>query len=248
MASSLPGTSTIPPQPWDRKHNPVPATDGHRSYEAYRPCLRWEFAFMCPFCLLHEVQIAPHGAKTSGQFWLEHLETSESRPDLRSKYENIVYSCRRCNSARGIRRRTDAKGRRLLDPTRDIWCEHFCWFGYELRPVSEEGSYTAEAYDVNSPVKVALREERKLLVHEALTLLRSGPQMLDELMMDAEKLPIDRRLLRFKIASQLRQGILRARRALGKLSTIPHDADTVCRCVDANAHDLRPWIDTVVAD
>src|SRR5262249_26671335 len=89
-----------------------------RAYEQFRPCLRWEFSFTCPFCLLHEAQVCPAGAAASSQYWIEHLSPQSERPELRNVYSNLVHACRRCNLARRYRPSVDSRKPRLLDRVR----------------------------------------------------------------------------------------------------------------------------------
>jgi hypothetical protein len=44
----LPPATQPPRQPTIRRHEPKPA-QGEEGYQAYRPCLRWEFGFTCAF-------------------------------------------------------------------------------------------------------------------------------------------------------------------------------------------------------
>jgi hypothetical protein len=230
----------IPPSPWHRRHSPKPATASSRGYEVYRPCLRWEFGFACPFCLLHEVQVAPTGARGSRTFWIEHVLTSKESPDDRSEYMAIVYACARCNNARGSRPSTQ-DGAALLNPSVQSWSEHFQWSGHELKPITEDAKLTAEVYDINSPVKLGLREELERIIDENVRLLRSGPAMISELMADLDSLPSDRRVSRLQIISQLHSCLIRARSSLERLRAVPHDADVTCRCESPPPYDLPAW-------
>ncbi len=180
--SVLPSAPALPSAPIDRRHAPESEAELDRGYERFRPCLRWEFSFACPFCLLHEAQLSPTGAAGAAQFWIEHLEPQAARPDLRNTYANVVYACRRCNLARHQRPRTDGRGRRLLDPCADAWSAHFGYEQDELVPLGPDAQYTATAYDINSPPKVALRRDRREAIDEALYILATVPALLDEVM------------------------------------------------------------------
>lgn len=126
------------------------------SYRAFRPCLRWDFGFVCAACLLHERALGPEGW---GQTTAEHVfaqSEDESRVD---DYSNLLYLCRRCNSVRKNRARTDRRGRRLLDPRIEPWADHFVVSGdrIEPRPGDADAEYTEWAYDLNDPMKVEVR-------------------------------------------------------------------------------------------
>jgi hypothetical protein len=206
--------------------------------------LRWEFSFSCALCLLHETQVCPEGAAGSSQFWIEHLELQSERPDLRSTYTNVIYACRRCNLARRSHSRIDAFGRRLLDPCSDTWAEHFLSEGDELLARTPNGEYTAATYDVNDPVKVALRRDRREAIDESLHVLGTVPALLEQLMqgIDFHRRPEQR--LRLEIAEQLHKSLAAARRTLIQLSAVPTDANSDCSC-DRAACELP---ETVLAD
>lgn len=230
MTSVLPSTPVLPSSPIDRRHAPEVEADLDRGYERFRPCLRWEFSFACPFCLLHEAQLSPTGAAGTAQFWIEHLEPQAARPDLRNTYANVVYGCRRCNLARHQRPRTDGRGRRLLDPCADVWSAHFGYEQDELVPRGPDAQYTATAYDINSPPKVALRRDRREAIEEALYVLATVPALLDEVMTGVAFLTGRDRGLRLDIAERLHKDLAAARRTLVQLSAVPADADDACAC------------------
>jgi len=239
----LPSTAPLLTAPIERRH--APATDARhdRAYEQFRSCLRWEFSFSCPFCLLHEAQVCPNGASGSSQYWIEHLEPQSERPDLRNVYGNLVYACRRCNLARRFRPRVDATGRRLLDPCTDTWSTHFRSGGDELLPATPDAAYTSEAYDVNCPEKVVLRRDRREAIDESLHVLATVPVLLRQLMVGIDFQPGHEQRLRLEIAEQLHKALAAARRTLTQLSAVPHDASRDCAC-DVQACELP---DLVVA-
>lgn len=230
MTSVLPSTPVLPKSPIDRRHAPEAEAGLDRGYERFRPCLRWEFSFVCPFCLLHEAQLSPTGAAGSAQFWIEHLEPQAARPDLRNTYANVVYACRRCNLARHQRARIDDRGRRLLDPCADIWSAHFGYEQDELVPLGPDAQYTATAYDINSPPKVALRRDRREAIEESLYVLATVPALLEEVMTGVAFLTGRDRGLRLDIAERLHKDLAAARRTLVQLSAVPADADDTCAC------------------
>jgi hypothetical protein len=220
----------LPGSAIDRRHAPETEAESDRGYERFRPCLRWEFSFACPFCLLHEAQVSPTGAAGSAQFWIEHLEPQSVRPDLRNSYGNVVYACRRCNLARHQRPRIDGRGRQLLDPCAEAWSVHFGYEGDEFVPLGPDAQYTATTYDINSPVKVALRRERREAIDEALHVLATVPQLLDEVMTGTAFLTGRNRELRLDVAERLHKDLASARRTLVQLSAVPADADDECAC------------------
>lgn len=79
-----------PDKPLVRKHNPQ-----YRSVESYRPWLRDEFNFKCPFSLLRETWFSTQ------QFEIDHLLSRKSRPDLVYAYDNLIYLFHSCNRMKG---------------------------------------------------------------------------------------------------------------------------------------------------
>ena len=106
----LPPTTEPPPEPTRRRHEPAAGR-----YQTYRACLRWDFGFTCPFCLLHEADVVLHGAEGFGVFQIEHREPqhSEAGRELVDRYENVLYICVLCNRSRWDRPVQDAQGREL---------------------------------------------------------------------------------------------------------------------------------------
>ncbi|HET7504475.1 MAG TPA: HNH endonuclease [Kofleriaceae bacterium] len=231
MIKVLPSIAQLLAAPIERNHAPLARAQHDRAYEQFRACLRWEFAFACPFCLLHEAQVCPAGAAGSAQYWIEHIEPQSDRPDLRNVYSNVVYACRRCNLARRSRPRVDSAGRRLLDPCSDIWAVHFLHQGDELCAQTSDAAYTLEAYDLNCPEKVALRRDRREAIDEAMHVLATVPALLDQLMTGIDFQGSQEQRLRLELAEHLHKALAASRRTLIQLAAIPHDANPDCACV-----------------
>ena len=75
----------------ERVHGPT----GYSSYESFRPWLRDEFTFRCVYCLKRE-----SWGQVTGEFELDHFQPQSVAPDRSLDYFNLVYACRRCNSAK----------------------------------------------------------------------------------------------------------------------------------------------------
>ncbi len=76
-----------------RKHGPL----GYTRYKSYKPWLRDEFTFRCVYCLDREAWNGPTGANV---FSTEHFTPVSVNPSLKLDYENLLYVCVRCNSAK----------------------------------------------------------------------------------------------------------------------------------------------------
>src|SRR6266404_4650262 len=97
-------------RPHLRKHGPA----GYTDYTAYKPWLRDDFHFRCVYCLERE-RWYPSG---HAAFGVDHV-LPKGTPEylaLICDYENLVYACNRCNSAK--------EDRLLLDPCAIPLAEH----------------------------------------------------------------------------------------------------------------------------
>ncbi len=75
----------------ERRHGP----SGYRQYESYRAWLRNEFSFRCVYCLQRE-----QWCNLEGVFHIDHFLPQLTHPDAVVDYDNLVYSCARCNEAK----------------------------------------------------------------------------------------------------------------------------------------------------
>ncbi len=98
-----------PQQVHVRLHGPL----GYENYQSFKPWLRDEFHFRCVYCLWRErwVAVGEHA------FSVEHLVSRVQAPDRIGDYDNLVYSCCRCNSLK-----SDAHP--VLDPCQDAYSKH----------------------------------------------------------------------------------------------------------------------------
>jgi len=83
-----------------RRHGPR----GYTDYTGYRPWLRDEFTFRCVYCLQRERWIPPAAALE-----IDHFLPVALNPELATEYDNLLYCCSTCNTAK--------RTRLLPDPT-----------------------------------------------------------------------------------------------------------------------------------
>jgi hypothetical protein len=76
----------------ERRHGPI----GYLDFGDYKPWLRDEFQFCCVYCLCRE-RWFPDG---DGAFSVDHIQPQSVVPSLAGDYDNLVYSCCHCNSAK----------------------------------------------------------------------------------------------------------------------------------------------------
>lgn len=233
----------IPPYdtPFRRRHRPGPVK-GSDGYQDFTPCLRWEFGFTCPFCLLHQAELTGSSEvplQGSALSWVEHLRLKSRYPELANDYDNCYLSCRFCNNGRGDRYpHVRQDGLRLLDPCRDAWALHFERRDDELVPLTERGRYTLEVYRLNDVHRQRRRQTRVRAIRdtprkirEALHLLReieSGPDRRSE---GAQKTSV---FLRRLIPELQQQWTV----TLERFEAVPADAPEVCHCGTRDHHSL----------
>jgi len=80
----------LPPGNPVRSHGP----GGYANYQEFKDWLRDEFAFRCVYCLEREEWYPSRSAA----FAVEHVLSQSLYPELVCVYDNLVYSCSRCNS------------------------------------------------------------------------------------------------------------------------------------------------------
>lgn len=229
---------TRPPQaPTFRRHQPQPAG----RFAAYRACLRWDFGFTCPFCLLHEADL--YGGLPGeglGATTVEHRVLRRDDASRQNDYENCLYACRLCNRSRSVLPLTES-GAYLLDPTASAWGAHFECETDLLRPFDgdPDAAYTHRAYELDDPRKVLRRRVRRELVSDRTLLLED---LRVELATLQERLNASQgQESRASLLDQLERIRSDARRALADLErylALPVDAPQSCRCQSSRYHSL----------
>lgn len=237
---------TLPPrEPTRRRHRPLPAKDWSR----YRPCLRWDFGFTCPFCLLHEADF--YGGQPGeglGGTTVEHWAPRSSDPERKDDYENCLYACRFCNRSRSVTPIL-GEGARLLDPTGEAWADHFAATGDLLAPVAGDASasYTHRAYELDDPRKVVRRQLRREVLTDRLALLRFLGAEIEPLLNLAAVLRTRNAKAFGEAMWEIRQLWKDARRAirdLDRFPAVPSDAPKACRCPSPAPFRLPPALES----
>jgi hypothetical protein len=83
-----------PPLPHVRRHGP----QGYSDYASYRPWLGDEFSFRCVYCLMRE-----QWGHVWGIYAIDHFLPVAHHPVGVTDYDNLVYACVTCNTAKGDR-------------------------------------------------------------------------------------------------------------------------------------------------
>ncbi|MBI5368597.1 MAG: hypothetical protein HZA54_16295 [Planctomycetes bacterium] len=239
----LPPQTLPPSKPTRRRHNPRPAS-GEEGYRTYRTCLRWDFGFTCPFCLLHESDLAgAAGAEGSGVTTVEHHVPRQADRARINDYGNCLYACRYCNRARGLAPR-GVEGATLLDPSAQAWGDHFRAEGDRLAPAvgDPDAAYTHRSYDLDDPRKLEMRRWRRELIDERLRFLEAVPALMEALTRSAQRaFEAKDTGAAVDYLNQVRELARHAEGCAGELrrfAAIPRDHDAECRCGVTSEHRL----------
>jgi hypothetical protein len=243
----LPAQTTPADRALARRHAPRPVA---KDYTVFRECLRWEFGFTCAICLLHEHDIMSYG-EGWGVTQIEHIVPRSHDADLTGVYTNVLYVCRLCNGARSDTDLVDTAGRRLLDPTKDVWVEHFLVNEDKLLPNKGDrhAEYTAEVYGINEPRKVKLRRLRRNRAQDLWALISPRRADLTRRVGSAAHSDPAADIELARALSQSQDDLARLYRRLSQdVGTwIPDDAPTSCRCERAHARALpEPYLRQIV--
>lgn len=228
--------------PLSRRHRPTKAT-GKNGYRKYRGCLRWEFGFTCPFCLLHEADLVRGGAERSGVVTIEHRLPQKSRPASANVYSNCLLCCKYCNRARSIAP-IAAAGECLLDPTKVAWSVHFDVRSDRLleKAGDVDAKYTQQSYKLNDPIKMEKRLQRRQLLSDFLPFVKKGPAelaMLVKIAGEIAQFDAARAAKLVETTRRMRKTLRAAVREVRRFSIVPVDAPKKCRCAHLNAAAAR---------
>ncbi|QDV73801.1 HNH endonuclease [Botrimarina mediterranea] len=117
-----------------RRHGPI----GYTHYPSFKPWLRDEFSFRCVYCLLRE-RWYPNGPDSFG---VDHVVPKSVELTLVCAYDNLVYACNRCNSAKLTAQ--------VLDPCVDGLGNHLRIEDNGVATaLTKEGEYAIDAFNLN---------------------------------------------------------------------------------------------------
>jgi len=112
--------------------------------------------FLCEYCLIHEDDMVFGGE-------VDHV-ISEKHGGATTA-ENLAYTCRFCNRAKGSDIGTIVPGAaqftRFFDPRRDRWSDHFALAGVEIVALTPVGEGTVRIFGLNETDRL---DERALLI------------------------------------------------------------------------------------
>lgn len=128
------------------------------TYSAYRQLLRRDFWYSCGYCTIGETEARAIG------FEIDHYLPVKIRPDLEHDYNNLIYSCERCNNYKRVKMPTATqcqRGFRFFRPDCDEWLEHFDAAGLEVKGRTPTGQYSEHQLRLNGSHLIELRTQRQ---------------------------------------------------------------------------------------
>lgn len=138
------------PDSHDRCHGPA----GYADYRSFKPWLRDEFAFRCVYCLCRE----RWEANGHRGFSAEHIQPRAVRPDLICDYDNLLYACVTCNSAR-------QDNQLPVDPSRQSLSQHLRMTkDGRVEPRTDKGAQLIEICQLNRATLVGFRRRLQAAV------------------------------------------------------------------------------------
>jgi len=104
----------------------------------------------CEYCLLHEEH----------SYWPHQIDHVISlKHGGSSEFENLAYSCLRCNAWKGsdIGSLDGDRFVPLFNPRKNLWQDHFFMRGFVIEPLTAEGRVTARLLRLNIDQRLAER-------------------------------------------------------------------------------------------
>jgi hypothetical protein len=127
-------------------------------YKKFKPQLRKEFSYACAYC---ETREAEKGGMKS--FHIDHYKPKKHFPELTNEYNNLIYSCRDCNSYKGsywpnyIQKILQ---KIILNPRKDNINEHINKNNHKWTSQSKQGEWNIFRLRLDSPSLILLRKDR----------------------------------------------------------------------------------------
>ena len=147
---NLPIPFAYPTTPHIRLHGPL----GYKNYISSKPFLRDEFEFRCVYCLERETWYPNRDAS----FASDHFEPKVINPERELDYENLVYSCTRCNSWKG-------ETIDLLNPSLVAMADHLnVHEDGQIEALTPDGQNLIELLDLEYYPAFDVREEALLVL------------------------------------------------------------------------------------
>ncbi|MGO9091476.1 MAG: HNH endonuclease [bacterium] len=131
-------------------------TKPERNYQDYREPLRYDFYFSCAYCSITEFEAGGVG------FEIDHYLPQSDFPKLRAHYNNLMYSCEKCNGLKANFYPDEDlmdRGCYVIRVDQEDPADHFEQDGSLLKSKTETGTFNREIFDLN---RQGLRRVRDL--------------------------------------------------------------------------------------
>lgn len=131
-----------------------------KEYTEYRVDLRYDFFYSCAYCTMSEAEAQ------AIRFVIDHYEPKSGDAALKDVYDNLMYCCDECNSRKGDRfppATARSQGFRFFRPDQDAFEDHFERRDLRLKEITNIGSYSIDALDLNRNLLRRLRQIRSRL-------------------------------------------------------------------------------------
>jgi hypothetical protein len=129
-----------------------------KGYRAYKDKLRIEFLHRCAYCETREPEIGG-----SQSFHIDHYRPKNRFPELICTYENLIYSCRNCNSYKGDywpNYLQEFLGKIIINPRHDQIDKHIDTSSFTWSGITTRGEWTVKKLKLDSPMLSQRREDR----------------------------------------------------------------------------------------
>lgn len=126
------------------------------NYRAYKENLRFDFYYSCCYCTIMEIEAAGVG------FTIDHYYPKKHSPELEKDYNNLMWSCERCNNYKSDFYPDEddiSRGHEVIRPDHEDPQDHFTVNQYRLKGKTSKGGFNIERLDLN---RAHLRRLRKI--------------------------------------------------------------------------------------
>ena len=131
---------------------------GKKRYSDYREDLRKDFLYSCAYCSMMEYE------SNAIRFEIEHYLPQKHHPELKNEYDNLMWSCEKCNSFKGDYAPDELARKRdnvIIKIDEEDPRQHIELSGLRLESKTHKGEFNIEILDLNRQHLRRLREIRE---------------------------------------------------------------------------------------
>lgn len=131
-----------------------------KNYRNYLNDLRLDFYYSCAYCSLMEQESCGY------RFEIDHYYPTSKYPELESDYNNLMYSCEKCNSYKSTYAPVAtqlSKGHVIIRADEDHPQNHFELKGVRLKGITPTGEFNIDWLNLNRFQLRKIRELRQKL-------------------------------------------------------------------------------------